>query len=161
MESSQFDRRKFHELLAGAFGGLIVGTGGGCDGGKVPAGPGGSSADADNSAAAAGEKTPAGAVVHACRGLNECKGQATDGKNACAGQGICATSKHHSCGGQNECKNLGGCGSTAGANDCKGQGHCAVPMHSGAWETARKHFEDRMTAKGKKFGPAPAAPKEG
>ena len=31
------------------------------------------------------------AEVHACRGLNACKGQGAGGDNACAGQGACAT----------------------------------------------------------------------
>jgi hypothetical protein len=157
MDSNPLDRRQFNQLLGAAFGGLVAGSTLGC---SQPSASG--SAPAEVAAADAPKdekKDDKKAEKHACRGLNACKGQAVDMKNACAGQGICANVKHHSCGGHNECKNLGGCGKTAGANDCKGQGGCSVPMHEGAWETARKHFEARMTKAGKKFGPAPAAPK--
>lgn len=150
MDSNPLDRRQFNTLLGAAFGGLVAGSAIGCN---QP------SASAEAAPAEGAKKDDKKAEKHACRGLNACKGQAVDGKNACAGQGICANVKHHTCGGQNECKNLGGCGKTAGANECKGKGGCSVPMHTGAWETARAHFEERMKKAGKKFGPAPAAPK--
>jgi hypothetical protein len=147
-DSSNLDRRRFQQLVASAFGGLVVGSTVGCSSDKK--------SDSGSAATAALDK-------HACRGLNLCKGQGADGKNACAGQGSCTNVAHHSCGGQNECKNLGGCGKAAGGNECKGQGGCAVPLtHEGAWPAARKHFEDRMKAAGKTFGnaPPPAEKKE-
>lgn len=149
MDRNPLDRRQFTHLVGAAFGGLVAGSTVGCgDNPKDGSAAGGSSAPADAAAK----------VVHACRGLNECKGQGADGKNACAGQGTCANVKHHSCGGQNECKNLGGCGTLAGANACKGQGGCAVPLEH-AWDTARKHFEKRMKDAGKTFGDAPPVKK--
>ncbi|MCE9605802.1 MAG: hypothetical protein K8U03_12980 [Planctomycetia bacterium] len=155
MDSSPLDRRQFNQLLGAAFGGLVTGSAVGCSEPKASgSAPAEVAADAPKD-----DKTAPKTEAHACRGLNACKGQAVDKKNGCAGQGTCANVKHHTCGGQNDCKNLGGCGKTAGANECKGQGGCAVPMHAGAWETARKHFEERMKKAGKKFGPAPAAPK--
>lgn len=155
MDSQPVDRRRFNHLVGAAFGGLVAGTTLGCsdDKGKGSAGGGSAptaAATGSTALAAAGEK-------HACRGLNECKGQGVDGKNACAGQGICANVKPHTCGGQNECKNLGGCGKEAGANACKGMGGCEVPM-THAWDTARKNFEKRMTEAKKSFGAAPPAP---
>jgi hypothetical protein len=68
---------------------------------------------------------------HACKGLNECKGQGggpkgVAGRNSCKGKGECATVKHD-CKGMNECKGQGG-GAMAGKNECKGKGDCAVPM---------------------------------
>lgn len=77
---------------------------------------------------------------HACKGLNECKGQggchtkenSCAGKNACKGKGGCATVAKHDCAGKNECKGQGGCKSgdnkCAGKNSCKGKGGCAVPV---------------------------------
>jgi len=53
--------------------------------------------------------------LHACRGLNDCKGQGADKQNACAGQGSCASVKH-GCSGQNDCKHQGGCGEAPGMN---------------------------------------------
>lgn len=156
MDRSPLDRRQFHQLMGAAFGGLVAGASAGCSDDK------GKGAASTGSSAAADSKPGDVAVkgnIHACRGLNECKGQGADGKNACAGQGICATSKHHSCATQNECKGLGGCGETAGANECKGKGGCSVPMHEGAWEAARKHFEERMKKASKEVGPAPAPKK--
>lgn len=149
MSSPDLSRRDFTRLTAAAFGGLLAGTAVGCAQ-KEPAKP------------AAGTATPAvkppGEVVaaakveaHACRGLNSCKSD----KNECAGQSTCATGSWAP--GENACKNLGGCGSDPGANECKGHGGCEVPMkpEHGAWEKARKSFEERMTKAGKKFGAAP------
>lgn len=148
MADASFDRRRFHHLLGAAFGGLVTGAAVGCSGK-------GSSASVD--AAAGGSASADVGDKHACRGLNACKGQGADGKNACAGQGACANVAHHACAGKNDCRNLGGCGSTAGANACKGHGGCQVPMHEGAWETARKHFETRRKGANQTFGDAPPA----
>ena len=80
------------------------------------------------------------AAKHACKGMNECKGQGgcssgdagCAGKNTCKGLGGCATTEKHSCKGANACKGLGGCASgdqgCAGKNTCKGKGGCAVPV---------------------------------
>ncbi len=54
---------------------------------------------------------------HACKGMNECKGQggcntkenSCAGQNACKGKGGCATAAKHDCAGKNECKGQGGC----------------------------------------------------
>lgn len=134
MSRAKPDRREFEKLALAALGGLITGSLAGCAG--------------DGGAAAAGE-------VHACRGLNACKGQGQGGGNACAGQGTCATAKPHECAGNNDCKNQGGCGETPGFNACKGQGGCHVPMSGTMWESARKVFEEKMKAAGKSFGSAP------
>lgn len=136
MNSKEINRRDFSALSLAAMGGLLSGVLSGCGG------PG-------TGTAAAGEK-------HLCRGLNECKGQGSGGKNECAGQGECATASHHSCGGKNECKGLGGCGEDAGANACKGKGGCHVPLMDDAWTTVRKRLEDKLAKSGKKAGQAPA-----
>jgi hypothetical protein len=154
-QPSNLDRRRFQQLVASAFGGLVVGSTVGCSGdqksdsGSGTAGGTVAAPKVDFSKVAAADR-------HACRGLNECKGKGIDGQNACAGQGTCANVEPHGCGGRNECKNLGGCGKLAGANECKGNGGCHVPLtHEGAWDTARKHFETRMKAAGKTIGDAP------
>jgi len=100
----------------------------------------------------------AGGEVHACRGLNACKGQGVGGDNSCAGQGTCATASAHSCSGQNECKGQGGCDENPGSNACKGQGGCEVPIKKAdTWQKAREAFEARMKEAGKEVGAAPAA----
>src|SRR6266496_310313 len=48
--------------------------------------------------------------LHACMGLNACKGHDRLGTNACAGSGICATAAEHSCQTLNHCRGQGGCG---------------------------------------------------
>lgn len=149
--TDSFSRRDFTKLASAALSGMVAGAMlTGCDPGTKDKTAAKDAKDSkEKLAAATGEK-------HACRGLNECKGQGADAKNACAGQGTCATVAHHSCGGQNECKNLGGCGTTPGSNECKGQGGCAVPMtHGDAWDRARVAFEARMKAASKTVGPAP------
>ncbi len=87
-----------------------------------------SAADADGHAVTG----KADAAKHACKGMNECKGQGgckTDkneckGHNSCKGTGGCATVKHE-CKGMNECKGQGG-GAEKGKNECKGKGGCKV-----------------------------------
>lgn len=102
--------------------------------------------------------TPVGADMHACAGLNGCKGQGADGKNACAGQGGCASAgMKHECKGHNACKGQGGCGEMVSENSCKGQGGCAVPVTKPeSWKMARGKFEAKMKTSSKEFGPAPA-----
>jgi hypothetical protein len=93
-------------------------------------------------AAAKQDANPAalGLAKHACKAMNECKGQggckAGDagcaGKNTCKGKGGCATVDKHSCAGKNTCKGLGGCSmgdnGCPGKNSCKGKGGCSVPV---------------------------------
>ncbi len=146
---SNLSRREFHKLTSAAFSGMVAGTMFGCSSENKPAGKDGG---------AAGGAAVAAAAIHACRGLNDCKGQGADKQNACAGQGSCATAKQHECATQNDCKHQGGCGEAPGYNDCKTKGGCAVPMSAGMWEKARARFEQQMKEEGKQFGAAPAAP---
>ena len=62
---------------------------------------------------------PMGMPLHACMGLNSCKGSDRYGvtggpagrpPNDCAGQGYCSTTADHTCHVQNNCRNQGGCG---------------------------------------------------
>ncbi len=113
-------RRNFNKLLLGAVAGILAGA-------QVR------SVVAEEEATEGGEK-------HACKGMNECKGQGgcesgdngCAGKNSCKGHGGCATSAKHGCKGQNDCKGQGGCKSgdngCAGKNSCKGHGGCEVPV---------------------------------
>ena len=173
--SGELSRRGFHQLTAAAFGGLLAGSTWGCSSSQTdkPADAGAAANTAEE--ATTGEvvevtetieepaaETTAGdevasADLHACRGLNTCKGLGKDGMNECAGQGTCTTFAEHSCAGENACKGQGGCGSNPAANECKGMGGCMLPLHEGAWETAREAFEERMKMDGKTFGAAPAA----
>lgn len=112
---------------------------------------------------------PPGMPLHACMGLNSCKGSdrfGTEGPpggspNDCAGQGYCATTPDHTCHVQNECKNQGGCGLYGTAeeldqpalNECKSLGSCATPINAerfstngpnqgkSVWVRAREVFE--------------------
>jgi hypothetical protein len=155
----ELSRRSFHRLTAAAFGGVLSGTLTGC-GNQSATGPADTQAasKADAGSATKGATT-AGAtpVAHACRGLNECKGQGKDHKNACAGQGTCFTVTHD-CAAQNDCNSQGGCGGTNGFNDCKGKGGCGhFPIQDKVtWKKARERFEARMKVASKKVGPAPA-----
>jgi hypothetical protein len=106
------NRRDFGKVMLGVTGGLLAGA-------------------QLTKIASAGET---GGGKHACKGLNECKGQGggeNAGKNSCKGEGGCATVKHE-CKGQNECKGQGGCKSgdngCAGKNSCKGKGGCKSPV---------------------------------
>ena len=147
----ELSRRDFNRLSMAALGGVVAGATVGCGGSEPAAPPAANQPQGSTPSVAA----VAAAEIHGCRGMNSCKGLGAGKDNACAGQGACATTAHHDCAGKNECKGLGGCGGTAGKNDCKAMGGCHVPMHAGAWEDARKVFEEKMTATGKKFGDAP------
>lgn len=154
MASKDYNRRDFHKLSAAALGGMIAAGAIGCGGEKKPADNGGEAPPADSAGAGEGTSTVA---KHACRGMNECKGQGLGGENDCAGTSKCATIEHHACGGQNECKGQGGCGKTPGANECAGKGGCHIPMTGGMWDKAREMFEEKMKEKGVELKPAPEA----
>ena len=132
-------RRDFHKLTSAALGGMVAGTMIGCT-------------------SEVKEAKAAPAEPHACRGLNECKGQGADKKNACAGRATVPL-HDHDCATQNDCKHQGGCGEmpAPGFNDCKTKGGCAVPMKGNMWDKARAYFEDQMKKEGKQIGAAPAA----
>jgi len=94
---------------------------------------------------------PQGVPLHACMGLNACKGADRFGvsgppggePNACAGQGYCSTTADHTCHVQNECRNQGGCGlygtgeemDHPGINDCRSQGSCGTPINAERFST--------------------------
>ena len=161
MDHPELNRRDFNRLTMAAFGGALAGTMAGCGGDdeKKPAATG--SSGAQPAKPGSRDVATAKGEPHACRGLNACKGQGLSGTNDCAGQGDCATpSWEHSCSGSNECKGQGGCGDNPTQNDCKGQGGCHVPLMDSAWDSARKHFEEKMTAANKKFGDAPPKKKK-
>lgn len=145
MSESNVSRRKFSQLAATAFGGLVAGAAA-------------SSALAQKKDENPKLKVDPGLLLaepHTCKGLNTCKGKGKGEKNACAGQGACATAKAHDCKGMNDCKGQGGCGGYPGQNTCKSTGHCAVPLSKETWALARKQFEQLMGDAGKKVGPAP------
>jgi len=157
MSNKNLTRRDFNALSAAAMGGILAAGAIGCTGGAKPAAtpPAGDQTSSNGDSSSEETSTVA---KHACRGLNECKGQGKTGENDCAGSGQCAAkSIHHVCAGHNDCKNQGGCGDTPGANECAGKGGCAVPMEGSMWEKARKLFEERMEEKGVEVHPAPAA----
>lgn len=113
--------------------------------------------------------------LHACMGLNACKGHDRFGTNDCAGMGQCSTAEVHHCRTLNNCRGQGGCGlfgssedeATPGANDCAWQGSCATPIQAerfstqgenkgkSVWVLARKLFEERMQKANRTFGPSP------
>lgn len=113
--------------------------------------------------------------LHACMGLNACKGHDVFGTNNCAGQGKCAT-QHHSCHTLNNCRGQGGCGlygttkeqCKPGANDCAFQGSCGTPIPASrfitqgpnkgksVWQLARQLFEKRMDKAGRTVGKSPS-----
>lgn len=100
-------------------------------------------------------KQPDGVPLHACMGLNACRGadrfgldlrKGPDGKpvtNECAGQGYCSTTADHTCHVKNECRNQGGCGlygtareqNVPGVNECKYLGSCATPINAERFST--------------------------
>ena len=112
--------------------------------------------------------------LHACMGLNACKGHDRWGNNDCAGRGKCAT-QTHVCHTLNNCRGQGGCGLFGTAdeqchpaeNACAFQGSCATPIQAerfstlgpnagkSVWLLARKLFEDRMEQAGRTVGPSP------
>ncbi len=165
--TSGLSRRDFHRLATAAFGGILTGSLVGCGDGDrtappvsgTPA-PKTGTAPAPTTSPAAPGATPVATTavaLHACRGLNECKGLGKNHKNACAGQGNCFTVTHD-CAEKNDCKYQGGCGGTNGFNDCKGKGGCGhFPINETIWKKAREKFESRMKVAGKKIGQAPAA----
>jgi hypothetical protein len=115
---------------------------------------------------------PAGVPLHACMGLNACRGADRFGvhgpngndPNACAGQGYCATTADHTCHVQNDCRNQGGCGLYGTAeeldvpalNGCRSLGSCATPINAerfstngpnqgkSVWLRARAVFEQQV-----------------
>ncbi|HEY1607259.1 MAG TPA: hypothetical protein VGF77_16850 [Allosphingosinicella sp.] len=116
---------------------------------------------------------PPGMPLHACMGLNSCRGADrfgtvgrpdTGAPNACAGQGYCATAVAHTCHVQNSCRNQGGCGlygtaeelDNPGRNACQSLGSCAVPINAerfstngpnqgkSVWARAREVFEQEV-----------------
>lgn len=119
--------------------------------------------------------TTAPLELHACMGLNACKGHDRFGTNSCAGTGQCATAAIHHCRTLNSCRGQGGCGlygtaeddATPGANECAWQGACAVPIQAerystqgankgkSVWVLARRLFEERMQRARRTFGPSP------
>lgn len=93
-----------------------------------------------------------GMPLHACMGLNSCKGSdrygvtgpdPQSGPNDCAGQGYCSTTADHTCHVQNNCRNQGGCGlygtgeemDRPGHNDCRSLGSCATPINAERFST--------------------------
>lgn len=112
--------------------------------------------------------------LHACMGLNACKGHDRFGTNECAGMGYCAT-QTHVCHTLNNCRGQGGCGlygdaveqCRPGANECAFQGSCATPIQAerfstqgpnqgkSTWLMARKLFEERMDKSRRNVGPSP------
>lgn len=115
---------------------------------------------------------PAGMPLHACMGLNSCRGSDRFGlagppglePNACAGQGYCATAANHACLVRNDCRNQGGCGlygsaeemNQPGLNECRSMGSCASPINAerfstnglnrgkSVWVRAREVFRDQV-----------------
>ncbi|MFT6338150.1 MAG: hypothetical protein ACI86M_003971 [Saprospiraceae bacterium] len=112
--------------------------------------------------------------LHACMGLNACKGHDFFGSNNCAGQGECAT-QHHYCHTMNNCRGQGGCGlfgtkeeqCKPGENECAFQGSCGTPIPSSrfvtqgpnkgqaVWQIARALFEKRMDKSQRTVGRSP------
>lgn len=166
MSRNDLNRRDFHKLSAAALGGLMSGAMIGCSeegakpAAKPAAAPPKSTTETEKSAAKGPAVAATSVALHACRGLNECKGQGKDKKNACAGQGDCYTVTHD-CSGKNDCKLQGGCGGNDGLNDCKGKGGCGhFPISDkDTWKKAREAFEARMKQANKSVGAAPAPAK--
>ncbi len=122
-----------------------------------------------------------GATIHACMGLNSCKGSDRFGRfgpngddpNACAGQGFCSTANDHNCHVMNDCKDQGGCGlygdeyelSHPGRNECRSLGSCATPINAerfitageyrgkSVWQRAREAFHEQVWPELRKQNP--------
>lgn len=112
--------------------------------------------------------------LHACAGLNACKGHDRFGSNACAGMGYCAT-QAHVCHTLNDCRGQGGCGlfgspseqCRPAENACAFQGSCATPIQlerfstlgpnagKSVWILARRLFEERLAKANRAPGPSP------
>ncbi|HEV2859865.1 MAG TPA: hypothetical protein VGX48_02540 [Pyrinomonadaceae bacterium] len=147
--------------------------GGSADMCSHPTPPAPKPAAAPTTSAATAAAAPA--ELHACMGLNACKGHDRFGTNSCAGTGYCATAERHNCKSLNNCRGQGGCGlygtaeddATPGANECAWQGSCAVPIQAerystqgenkgkSVWVLARKLFEERMKKANRTYGPSP------
>lgn len=139
----------------------------GCGASKNGCGGGGSSSGSSSNV-----KVPL--ELHACMGLNACKGHDRFGTNDCAGTGYCATNTHV-CHTLNNCRGQGGCGlygdaeeqCKPGANDCAWKGSCASPIQAerfstqgpnkgkSTWLLARKLFEERMKKAERTIGESP------
>ncbi len=151
MEPNELSRRQFAALAAAAVGGLLTGATEALAQDKKDA----KTKDPKK------DGFPWLQDPHICRGLNPtCKGEVKGKKNECAGQAHYPTVKEHKCKGMNDCAGEGGCGEKPGENTCKGMGECAVPLSDKTWAIARKNFEAAMKKANKKFGDAPAKPKE-
>ena len=147
--------------------------GGGQSGGGICSNPPAPTPTPAPTAAAPATNVPA--ELHACMGLNACKGHDRFGTNTCAGTGQCATAAVHHCRTLNNCRGQGGCGlygtaeddATPGANECAWQGACAVPIQAerystqgankgkSVWVLARRLFEERMQKAQRTYGPSP------
>lgn len=150
MDQNGLSRRQFTKLTAAAVGGLLAGVNSTLAEDKKP-----TKKDPKK------EGFPWLQDPHICRGLNHhCKEEVKGKKNECAGQAMYPTVKEHKCKGMNDCAGEGGCGEKPGENKCKGMGECAVPLSDKASGIARKSFEAAMKKADKKFGDAPAKPKE-
>ncbi|WP_420574787.1 hypothetical protein [Kordia sp.] len=161
--------KDFKYSAANSCGANSCGSSGGSSSGSNGCGSSGGSSSGSNGCGS-GTSTPSKqkdiAVpleLHACMGLNACKGHDRFGTNDCAGSGYCAT-QVHSCHTLNNCRGQGGCGlygdseeqCKPGANDCAWQGSCGTPIPAerfitqgknqgrSVWQLARKLFEDRM-----------------
>src|SRR4051812_1376708 len=99
---SNLSRRDFHKLTSAALGGMLTGAVAGCSSDKKA--PDAGAKDDAAGKNGGGDAAMVAVAIHACRGLNECKGQGLDGKNSCAGQGTCHTAKAHDCATMNDCK---------------------------------------------------------
>ena len=162
----ELSRRGFHRLATAAFGGVLTGILSGCgdQAGKPQAT--GSQAASKSTAAGPAAATKGAAVagattvaMHACRGLNECKGQGKDHKNACAGQGNCFTVTHECVGKERLQKSRRLWRRRTAFNDCKGKGGCGhFPIdRQRLWKKARESLRVPHETGRQDGRPAPAA----
>lgn len=103
-------------LALAALSGLMAGSMVACSGEKTPAAPEtaktaptpeAAPAPAPEAVAKTDAEQPAAIPEHACKGLNECKGQ-----------GGCHVEGANSCTGSNECKGKGGCCTMTDRSQC-------------------------------------------